>query len=69
MYVGHVAPEDRGGSIDCEKYPVELGLTLEFCAGICDKNKSIEEMVKEEIFEETGYDVPIDKFEKIRTAL
>lgn len=66
MYVHNIPAEDRQGSIDCKKYPVELGLTLEFCAGMCDKNKSVEEVAKEEIFEETGYEVPVDKLEKIR---
>lgn len=41
------------------------GFTYELCAGIVDKDKSLIEIAKEEILEETGYDVPLDKLEKI----
>lgn len=33
------------------------GFTYELCAGIVDKNKSLEEIAKEEILEECGYEV------------
>lgn len=39
--------------------------TYELCAGIIDKDLSLEEIIKEEILEECGYDVPLDKIEKI----
>jgi UDP-sugar diphosphatase len=41
------------------------GFTYEMCAGILDKNKSLKETMKEEILEECGYDVEIEKIEKI----
>lgn len=41
------------------------GLTVELCAGIVDKDLSLEQIAKEEIEEECGYDVPLDKIEKI----
>lgn len=41
------------------------GFTYELCAGIVDKDKSLMEIAKEEVLEETGYDVPLDKLEKI----
>ena len=41
------------------------GFTYELCAGIVDKNKTLIEIAKEEILEETGYDVPLEKMEKI----
>ncbi|MDD3324768.1 MAG: NUDIX domain-containing protein [Sulfurospirillaceae bacterium] len=41
------------------------GFTYELCAGLVDKNKSLIEIAKEEILEETGYDVPLNKIEKI----
>lgn len=41
------------------------GFTYELCAGIVDKDKSLIEIAKEEILEETGYDVPLEKMEKI----
>ncbi|PLY11044.1 MAG: NUDIX hydrolase [Arcobacter sp.] len=39
--------------------------TYELCAGIIDKDISLEMIVKEEIDEECGYDVPIENIEKI----
>ena len=41
------------------------GYTLELCAGIVDKEKSLEQIAKEEIYEECGYDVPVKKLDKI----
>lgn len=41
------------------------GFTYELCAGIVDKELSLEEIAHEEILEETGYKVPLDKLEKI----
>jgi UDP-sugar diphosphatase len=41
------------------------GFTYEMCAGILDKNKSLEQTMKEEILEECGYDVAIESMEKI----
>ncbi len=39
--------------------------TYELCAGIIDKNISLKQIVKEEIDEECGYEVGIEKIEKI----
>jgi UDP-sugar diphosphatase len=39
--------------------------TYELCAGIVDKDISLEMIVKEEIDEECGYDVPLENIEKI----
>lgn len=41
------------------------GFTYELCAGIIDKNKSNVEIAKEEIFEECGFDVPLERIEKV----
>lgn len=41
------------------------GFTYELCAGIVDKDKSLVEIAQEEILEETGYAVPLEKIEKI----
>ena len=41
------------------------GYTHELCAGLVDKNKDIDVIAKEEILEECGYDVPLEKIEKI----
>ncbi|MBL0686655.1 MAG: NUDIX hydrolase [Sulfurospirillum sp.] len=41
------------------------GYTYELCAGLVDKQKSLKEIAYEEILEETGYDVPLEKIDKI----
>jgi UDP-sugar diphosphatase len=41
------------------------GLTIELCAGIVDKNLSLEQIAKEEIEEECGYDVALERLEEI----
>lgn len=39
--------------------------THELCAGIVDKNATLEQIAKEEILEECGYDVPLQNISKI----
>lgn len=39
--------------------PLAQGFTCELCAGLVDKDKDMEEIVKEEILEECGYDVDV----------
>lgn len=39
--------------------------TYELCAGIVDKQESLEQITREEINEECGYNVPLEKIEKI----
>lgn len=41
------------------------GMSIELCAGIVDKNLSLEEIIQEEIFEECGYDVELSSISKI----
>ena len=41
------------------------GMTVELCAGIVDKKLSLDQIAKEEIEEECGYDVPLHRLEKI----
>lgn len=41
------------------------GMTIELCAGIVDKNLSLSQIAQEEIEEECGYAVPLEKIEKI----
>jgi len=40
-------------------------MTIELCAGIVDKDLSLEEIAKEEIEEECGYAVPVEGLERI----
>lgn len=41
------------------------GMTVELCAGLVDKDKSLEQIAREEILEECGYDVPLEEIERI----
>ncbi len=41
------------------------GVTYELCAGIIDKNMSKAQIVKEEVYEECGYDLPLGSIQKI----
>ena len=41
------------------------GMTVELCAGLVDKPLSLEQIAREEILEECGYDVPIEGIERI----
>ncbi len=43
----------------------QITYTYELCAGIIDKDLTLEEIAKEEIDEECGYDVPLENIEKI----
>ncbi|ALC46400.1 CG42814, partial [Drosophila busckii] len=53
------------GDIDLIKFPPQLGITIEPCAGMVDKDKSLAEIAREEVLEECGYDVPADRLELI----
>lgn len=66
MWYNSIPFEDRSNPIDTEKYPASLGVTLELCAGIIDKDKSIEEIAREEVLEECGYDVPLKNLKQIK---
>ena len=45
------------------------GITVELCAGLIDKDASLEQIAKEEIEEECGFDVPLEKIERITQVL
>lgn len=67
LYVSHIPEEDRSKPICTKKYPAELGITIELCAGIVDKDKSLIQIAKEEVMEECGYDVPLEKIQKVHS--
>ena len=56
-----------GSSIDTALVKGEVGLTIELCAGIIDKDISLEEIAREEVREECGYLVPVERIKKIVT--
>jgi len=41
------------------------GMSVELCAGIVDKNLTLQEIAQEEIEEECGYKIPLEKVEEI----
>jgi len=43
------------------------GIVYELCAGCVDKDKSIEEIAQEEVQEELGFDVPLDKLMYVKS--
>lgn len=46
--------------------PGSAGVTYELCAGLVDKpNLSLEEIARQEVLEECGYDVPASKLKRI----
>jgi len=45
------------------------GMTIEMCAGLIDKEKSLEQIAKEEIEEECGFNVPLGQIERITKVL
>ena len=47
--------------------PVQEGCTYELCAGLIDKDLSLENIAKEEVLEETGYDVPLEALERVNS--
>jgi len=56
---------ENGSTVDHKKVPPSRAFTLELCAGILDKNKSIEEIAVEEVLEECGYSITVSQLEKI----
>lgn len=65
VYINSIPAEDRSNPIDTTKYPAKLGFTLELCAGIVDKKKSLTEIAAEEILEECGYKIDHQNLEYI----
>ena len=61
------ATSEKLEEIDVKKYPAKLGLSLELCAGMVDKNKSLVEIAREEVIEECGYEAPVSSFEKVNS--
>jgi UDP-sugar diphosphatase len=42
-----------------------LGIALEICAGIVDKDKPIDEIAREEVLEECGYNIELKDLQRI----
>merc|ERR1719361_2765803 len=62
VYLSQVAPAVTvGDQVDTDKFPGHLGLTVELCAGIVDKELRLE------VREECGYLLPHGRLTKIVT--
>ncbi len=66
------APESQEGQATSEGEsssqwpPASAGVTYELCAGLVDKpDLSLEEIARQEVLEECGYDVPASKLRRI----
>ncbi|VDP08113.1 unnamed protein product [Soboliphyme baturini] len=69
VYVNSISiPPNFTGPIDSVANPTSLGVTYELCAGIVDKDLPLERIMQEEIMEECGYQVPVEKLEKITSC-
>ncbi|XP_035649900.1 uridine diphosphate glucose pyrophosphatase NUDT14 [Oncorhynchus keta] len=63
-----VAEEKEGAAAvgGGETPPGSVGMTYELCAGLVDKaDLSLEEIARQEVLEECGYDVPVAKLRRI----
>lgn len=68
VYFNCLAPEDRELEfVDTDKYPAELGVTLELCAGIVDKDKPLVDIACEEVLEECGYHIKLSDLELVNS--
>ncbi|GFR74727.1 uridine diphosphate glucose pyrophosphatase [Elysia marginata] len=61
-------PNSSIETIDTQLFPGHLGVTIELCAGIVDKDLPAVEIAKAEVLEECGYDVPASNFLKITSC-
>lgn len=70
MYYSSIPDIDKPTDvpIDIIKYPLSNGLGIEFCAGIVDRNKSLEEIAVNSVREECGYEVEASNLEKFITV-
>ncbi|KAM9704224.1 uridine diphosphate glucose pyrophosphatase NUDT14 [Menidia menidia] len=60
---GQPAPGEEGSS---QWPPASAGVTYELCAGLVDKpDLALEEIARQEVLEECGYDVPASKLKRI----
>lgn len=68
VYLAKVRPPvSVGDRVDTETFPGSLGLSLELCAGIVDKDLSLEEIASQEVEEECGFLVSPERLNKVVT--
>ncbi|KAK6638746.1 hypothetical protein RUM43_007014 [Polyplax serrata] len=64
MYLAQIPDKKDGTIIDTDKYNLLGGYSLELCAGLVDKNSNIDEIAKDEVLEECGYEIPVTNLRK-----
>ncbi|XP_051511508.1 uridine diphosphate glucose pyrophosphatase NUDT14-like isoform X2 [Myxocyprinus asiaticus] len=63
---GQVGETSKETSSNPHQPPASAGVTYELCAGLVDKpDLSLEEIARQEVLEECGYDVPVTKLRRI----
>lgn len=66
VYYGLICEEfSKTGRVDLAKFPPRDAITLELCAGIVDKDMSVANIAREELIEECGYDVSVERIEEV----
>lgn len=60
-------PNNMIQDVDWSKVPAKCGITTELCAGIVDTNRTLNEVMRSEVLEECGYDVPLENFHEVTT--
>ena len=71
MHVSDTPPaeKDQSATLHTQFGPASDGITYELCAGIVDKHVSLIQVAKEEVLEETGYDVPLENFQVVNSYI
>lgn len=64
-YVESLKPSEQLPADLLKKFPPKDAITIELCAGICDKDLPMNEIAREELIEECGYDVSADRLEEV----
>lgn len=59
------SPAQEEAVVPAQFGPASEGMTYELCAGIVDKHASLEQIAREELLEETGYDVPLESIQRV----
>lgn len=57
--------KDFNTEILVKKFPPKDAITIELCAGIVDKDMPMVHIAREELIEECGYDVPVERIEEV----
>lgn len=72
VYYGQICDYlETAGKVDIdsamlvEKFPPEKAITTELCAGIVDKDLPLNEIAREELIEECGYNIPVERLEEV----